>query len=307
MTQINLDEKIEEYKTLLRKPFWELREAVFILNGETDFMMEYKLDPTISKALGLESFGLLPENDFECHKVKHKKPYGFNFYMVLVKKIENDEIFAYALKLFGIKYSLQPNRHTYLIYPHEVIAVAVTEGFILPKELQIATNLYQIDQYSKSFSEPIKKQIRRQAITQAFWHKYPQETISGICRRINRLKEYKREEKSFEFLNDSKNRNRKIVKDLKPPSTGITLCIPGSIKRQDNYTAFDFQRVKIIIETIAKLLFLANKNLTDQELRNHPLITCYVLEAGYQAERIINFSLSNTLEAIHWSNFDPSI
>jgi len=294
MCALYLDKKVESYKAYLQYPYWALPEVMALLRGYTEFSLFFNLHPSLWVLFGRESYGLIavPEMD---------KDYGNTpCYEEMWSAIEKNKICGFPIQMQGCGFGSKVNT-TYILSPSDVIAYSVTTGILLPKELQIAAGVYQIHTVNKSISQPEEKEIKREAVALAFWHKYPCFNVSEICRRVSRLKKFP----GFDFINDSENRARKVVTNLKPHNGEAHLYVPGVIEKYDEIVAFDFQRLKIVVNTIADLLMLANSQITEQEILQHPLISSYIGEGGKEVEKIVEFSLREIFKILYQINNPP--
>jgi hypothetical protein len=290
--------KIEKYKLFLQKTYWELNEGVELCCGCTEFAMNYSLDPELSKAFGLDNFNFLPSRMLEEQLSENKnlgtenisREYFERLYNLTLAAIVSGQMEAHAIKLSSLSLS-EENWITYLVKPFDMIASAILNGFILPKELQRACKIFQAQKEAKILSEPLRKQIQREAIVLAFRYKYPEDSISEINRKIAKLKRHK----DFSFLHGSSNRAREVVKSIQSAS----LTIPGVMMEIGNRVAFDFQRLDIFLNTIASLLFRSNAATRELDLLNHPLIRFYSEKGGKQMEKIVRYSLREHLKILN--------
>lgn len=213
---------------------------------------------------------------------------------------ESDDIQAHALKthFFARGNKKKPKKYTYLIHPRDAIAFTIAQGFILPIEFQVAVCLYQIGNETQkthiSLKKGLKKKVQRQALVQAYLHKYPDFSIAEICRRLTRLKRYP----GFEFIHDSEKRNRDVVTEVKRQSTCHFPMVPNLLVQEGEIVKFDFERLHIAINTIAHLLQLSNGDITSQELLAHPLIEHYSSIGGKAVKDVIKFSLKDSLHIL---------
>lgn len=255
--------KIEEYKTLLKKPFWELYEAFFFFSGITDLKFRYRLDPSLVKFYGINSIGLWPNLDFEGDRdIFISKPF-----QELFKAIVGDEIDAHAIKLqhFSRSYKGYDN-DAYLVKPMEITFLAVSQGIILPIELQIAANLHQIPRRTR-ISKTEEKRIKRLITAQVFWYKFPGENISQICQKIDSVKK----KRGFDFVHGSANRLRDVVKQARPhPKKGFS-CISEVMDQKGEKFRFDFYYLKILLD----MMGLLYPKIKIKERLSHPLLKPY--------------------------------
>lgn len=333
MSKLNFDAKVEKYKQALKYPFWTLSEAEYYLSGNVEFYWFYHLHPIERKIFDRHCFGLLPMREEYAdgklekeilHALETKETSLFKDSDIITKKkgvmicrrpkhitkikpgpiekliLETEEganqfkhkITLFSLKLRGgVEYSCL-GKFMYFFDPHEFIALAVTEGIKLPLELQKATGLFQTYN-SKPLSESSKKQVMRQAIAQAFWHKYPDFSISEITRRFSKLKNFYGN--SFGFINESVNRNREVIRALQPKDSKPVLLLPGIVQKNDGILAFNFQKLKIAVNIIAYLLIRTNNKITENEILSHPLIGSYINLGGDKLKYIIEYSLREAL------------
>jgi hypothetical protein len=244
--------KIKKYKEYLKYPYWTFSEAILLLSSVTDFDLICNLRPTMRAMFGRNHFGLSSVGLGKGVKISsHLKK-------AILKVIRENKISILALKMVGVECPPFPDGIMYFFDPYELITLLVTEGFELPQELQKAAGIYQKKGLNRPLSEPSKKKIKRQAVALAYWHKYPKFTTSEISRRFERLKKYD----EFLFINDSENRNREVIKQLKPEKEKANLALLGIFEEHNGIVAFDFQRLKIVVNTIANLLILADINTT---------------------------------------------
>ncbi len=284
--------KIKKYKEYLKYPYWTFSEAILLLSSIIDFGAFCRIHPAMRPMFGRDRFGL-----FSCELGDHIEVNSLLKESIL-KVIREDKINAFPIRMRGITCPPFPDGIMYFFDPYEIIAFVVTEGFQLPQELQKAANIYQMDNLDTPLTIPSKKQIKRQVLAMAFWHKYPKFTISEISRRFERLKKYR----EFRFINDSENRNRKVIKELKPPNSKAHLMLPGIFEKLNGKIMFDFQRLKIVVNTIADLLMLADRNTTPSDILSHELIHLYISAGGKQIKSIIEFSLQDTFEYLYQIN-----
>ncbi len=300
--------KIEQYKELLKKPYWELYEAAYFLVGVTKFDAFYNLDPEQSELYRIERIGTLPIGAAEklldsSKEISEENKYSERNFETIIDKLwcaaENDDIQAHALKTHFFERGItKPKKYTYLIRPRDAIALTITQGFILPIEFQVAASLYQIgnetQQTHTSLNKGQKNKVQRQALVQAYLYKYPDFSIAKICRRLESLKGYP----GFEFIHDSENRNREVVTEIKRQSTGHFPMVPDLLVQEREIIKFDFERLHIAINTIAHLLQLSKRDITSQSLLAHPLIEYYSAIGGEPVKNIIKFSLKNSLHIL---------
>jgi hypothetical protein len=293
MIILSFDEKVEIYKKYLAYKHWTFSEAVALLSGFTEFSIYYNLHPEMRPMFGRDRFGLVPkDHTLKISENVNKHGDADKMIDLLCRAIKKDDITAFSIKMIGCE-CVYSDGVTYFFNPKEIIALVVTQGLKLPRELQVAAGVYQID--PQPFTEPTKKQVKRQAVVQAFWHKYPYFSISEVCRRLEKLKTFR----GFEFINDSVNRNREVVKVSKPTISETYLPIPGVFEGRDGIFSFDFQRLNIIVNKIANLLMLGTNKITGKDLTNYPLINFYISIGGKEVESIVNFSLRATFEYLY--------
>lgn len=288
------EEKIQKYRQLLSRPYWELREGIAFLCGCIDFGLSYNLESEISKAYGISDFSMRPLN---CND---KKFCGeFNSLLKLIfNAAKIDQIDAKAIKLFKIEYSDPPENYTYLLKPYELIAFTVTQGIIIPSELQAALNLHQIEIKRSSLTKPLKKKVMRDAVAHALWYKHPEASISEINRKYYSLRNYR----EYDFINDSKNRSRTVVAKFKPLSTNVLPTVPGTIEQRKGLPAFNFQKISIVLKTLVNLISLAKPHLIYEEILQHPLINCYQPLENQALAVIIDFCLKDLRKEMYLRN-----
>lgn len=182
----------------------DFSEAIFLLSSVTEFGIHCNLRPAMKAMFGRDRFGLSPGN------LNTKVDVNKKLEAAILKAIHKDKISVFAIKMVGVEWPPFPDGIMYFFDPYELIAFVVTEGFQLPLELQKAAKIYQINNLDTPLTIPSKKHTQRQAAALAFWHKYPKSNISKISRKFEQLKKYR----GFHFINDSENRNRKVIKDL---------------------------------------------------------------------------------------------
>lgn len=295
--------KIEVYETYLKLAYWTISEIQWLLCGQTKFSLYAVMHPWLVSIFGRTGYGLCPSLK-NRQQVKQLEIKIFPFISNLLAAIENNEVEAQPFKMLEFpsylsdRYGYTKNGVSYFLKPYELIGFIATNGFTLPQELEIATTTYLKKNRAKPLlpsTSGIKKQLQRQAVAQFYWYKYPKlKTIKKICDKINELKAntyYKK------FLYESRNRAMKVVSDLKPLKTRL---LPEVIKKNDNLTTFDFQKVKIIIRTIANLLIEKSGNLEDlseEKIIQHPLISSYISEGC--PKHIIEFALKESFVYLH--------
>jgi hypothetical protein len=330
------DKKLEQYKTVLKRDYWELHEAAYFLSGSLDLGLRYSLDEETAQFLKTESFGLAPSFGEALDE---------DAYTQIVEKIytaiQKEKIRARSFKLDkGIwrnscltkKHSYLA-KHTYFLPPDDAIAIAVTEGIQLPFELQIASNLYQTKKPTKAKKGGWKNETRREALAQIYWYENPQGTIQGSVKNAFLLKMLSRKEKvrcktvttkqmtkidrrnfdtyererEFEFVNgngENTPKNRGRIKNIRP-SNDLLPTIPGVMIKKENHVAFDFMNLKVVLETIADYLCFYSLSTTPEELLSHPLIQMYSQEGGTPLSKITEFSLKETLQSLHFDDTPP--
>lgn len=294
--------KEEDYNDFLKRTYWEMHEAAFLLCGIFHFPFHNTLEPLLANSFGLQSYGAIPyEKNGKNISKKSFALYLSNLEKIY-KAIQCNELPAHALKIdFSFRH---PKGITYLMTPDDVIACAVTKGIVLPKTLQFVANIYQINESRKKLSEASKNLLRRQAIAQIFWFENPKETISGICRKIYEFKDSLDDSFSFinkfdfDFIYKSQNRTRFIVQKLKPKAGNDFPIVSETLEWQKEIVAFDFQKLNVVLDTIGLLLILKNKVKTSIELLNYPLINIYGTLGGKMVEKVLKFSLKSLLEIL---------
>lgn len=295
----NLEENVKKYKKYLIKLFWELREAVALLSGSVDFGLCYSLDDEISRAFGISSFGMSPLN-FDEEKRKN----DFKALLKLISKAAKEDIItAKAIKPFKIEYRCEPKNYTYLLKPHELIFLTVKEGFILPIELQTALKMYQIDLKRVKLSKPMIKDIKREAIAYAIWCKHPNESINKITEKFQSLGR----DRGYEFIYDSEEKARYVVRKVKPKPNDVQGAVPGTMKKLGNIIAFNFQRLNVVLNTWADLISLQKPNLTFEEIIQHPFIDCYIQAGGGIVGNFLHFSLREFKEIMYLKDAKPDL
>jgi hypothetical protein len=273
-----LESKIDLYKVFLRERYWEIREAVYLLNGCTAFECFYNLEPTIERIIERKCFSVIPEDSFLDKTSEQIQNDNFEYTLQkLYKFIKNDRVTNLPIQLRCMEY-LAPKscpflrNHTYFLSSDDILAIAVTEGIALPLELQIASGLRQVSN-SSPLSISDTKEIQRQAVAQMFWYKYPKESICGICSRMESLRGAGR----FKFLHDSQQsqtRARVLAKSIKPINANELPHIPHIIDRQEESVVFDFAKLKIALSALADLVLIDHVE-SPFELLSHPLIALY--------------------------------
>lgn len=316
------NEKVEQYKIALKRSYWELHEAAHFFFGNTEFAMRCNLDPNSAEFFNTANFGLVPRS----WEASNRDAYD-QILEKLYTAIQNEEIWVYSYRFckgisiecsFTKKYPYL-NKHTYFLHPDDAIAVAITEGIQLPFELQIATGLYQTKKPSKAKKGGWKNETRREALAQVYWYENPGGSIQEFVRSAYQLKAesrkkygsytitrsvggvlYKSSKKGkFEFINGNgentpKNRGR-IVKNIRC-SNELISPIPGIMVKKEEYAAFDFKNLKVVLETIKDYLCFKNPAITSEELLSYPLIQMYSQAGGAPLNKIIEFSLKQILE-----------
>jgi hypothetical protein len=294
--------KTGHYKELLSESYWEIHEAAWILSGCEEFEGWYNLRPACTAIVKRNSFGLIPKGFLnslvpeECYR-----KYGL-ILMKLFEVSQKDGIEVIPFKLEYLernwkdpKYSKFPKKHAYFLSSEDLIAIAVTEGILLPIELQIAFGAYQL-RTTTPLSVPDKRRIQRESIAKAFWFKYQDDTISGICRRISKLKKYKQ----FSFLHDSLNRTRVVVTKMRPRSVSEHLQPPG-MSFDGGGVAFDFAYLNVAVNIIADLLRASKEITSGSELMQHPLIRCWGSVGGSFVSQIVKFCLRGVIDDLEQS------
>ncbi|MBA3815854.1 MAG: hypothetical protein H0X29_04910 [Parachlamydiaceae bacterium] len=326
------DEKVEQYKTALKRTYWELHEAAHFLFGNTEFALRCNLDPNSAEFFHTANFGLIP-----CSWEASNQDAYDQILEKIYTAIQNEEIWVYsyrfckAISIEGSFAKKHPylNKHTYFLHPDDALAIAITEGIQLPFELQIASSLYQTKKPTEAKKGGWKNETKREALAQIYWYENPGGSIQEFVRQAYQLKAesqkkygsctitrsvggilYKSTKKGkFEFINGNgentpKNRGR-IVKNIKC-SNELIPPIPGIIVRKDEYVAFDFKNLKVVLETIKDHLCFKNPAITSEELLSYPLIQIYFQAGGAPLNKIIEFSLRHTLEDMFLYENSPS-
>ena len=316
-------DRVEKYKTWVQETYWEIHEAAALLSGSVEFWDWYNLlDPiaeatTKRKSIGLSSNEMFSANEewFTRYNVNKELIYDF----VCQGKVE----IVHA----KIKYIMRGSErhpffksHTCFVSAVNVIAFAVTEGVILPLELQIASGLYQSER-RYAWTEAMMKGLQRQAAAQVFWYKKPRESIEGICREMRTLREsfrvfhrnsrtikpemvsrYKflrKFDKKKDRVNLNFKRERDDIKHLRPVEGSLLpQQIPGIILEVGGHPVFDFQQLKVVVSTIADVLMMIGDVKSRTELLGHPLIRLYCHKEEPLFEKVVVFCMGDILENI---------
>jgi hypothetical protein len=93
MTSPISDEKVKQYKIVLKRAYWELNEAVHFLSGNVEFDLRYNLDPKSAQLFNTESFGLVPRSWEASAQDAYDK-----ILEKLYTAIQNEEISVYSNK-----------------------------------------------------------------------------------------------------------------------------------------------------------------------------------------------------------------
>lgn len=306
--------KLKAYQLYLKRPYWELREATALVRGVTEFGMKIRLSKELAKAYDTESYSVL----------MHDNPIAIDeeLLSIFVTAIQEKVILANIINQpnsFECDEGFPLQNYTYLIEPYEFLAYAVTEGILLPKELQIASGLHHAQKPTYAKKNGWINEAKREAFAQICWYKNPNDNCSELTRKIlnfnksiygkrviiqKKLKQESQETwrlsqlKEFEFLYDSEKRTWDIANSVKPPSPSMVPAIPGLVQKYDNIVAIDFRHLKVVLNTIADLLLLKNPVQSPQELLSHPLIGMYTIDGGVSVEKVVKFILRNQLEIL---------
>lgn len=311
------NEKIEHYKKSLEEPFWELHEAAYRLSGVTEFAMQISLDSEDEKKLQRKKYGVGPSCLLDTPS-KGTNIIAERYALILghlIEAMQNRRLVCHRLPLYFkheegftsiYEYnSIQANNtpclkdHTYFLLPHEVIYITVSLGIVLPIELQIAGSIYQIVQPTP---QPLSKRqindVKRDAVAQAYWWSFPNENISTICRKINKLKT----ETDFDFLHssnyegkkDTNMRPRTSVQKMQSEIPGEIKWIPEVIQKHEDAVHIDFQRLKLVFNVMMKMMLLKKHFLQIEEFLAHPLISLYS-SAGNQTQKLVSLCAKDAL------------
>src|SRR5579862_3493234 len=87
------DEKVEQYKTVLKRTYWELHEAAHFLFGNTEFALRCNLDPKSAEFFNTANFGLVP-----CSWEASNQDAYDQILEKLYTAIQNEEIWAYSYR-----------------------------------------------------------------------------------------------------------------------------------------------------------------------------------------------------------------
>ncbi len=177
----------------------------------------------------------------------------------------------------------------------KALAIAATEGVVFPREIQIASGVYQDPRTEKdSLTCGIVNTLRRSVVSQLFWYHNPRMNISQICREISRVRDAAPPElKNYlSFLNDSKMRSRVDVKKTTPVSDSSLPVIPGVMREEKGAVLLNFPQLKVVLSTLAYLLSI-RKVKTSLELIHHPLVAMYNRNNSRTIDYIIKFCLQN--------------
>jgi hypothetical protein len=250
-TELILENKVEQYRAYLHEPYWEMHEAAYLLSGCVAFEGFYNIPPDQRIAIGRDQFGLMPEGALDSsvesfHKLKALNK-GHDAFMSLLRiAIEEQgvQILHHKVEFMSWRMKMEShpsfNNHTTFLSPEDALAIAVTEGMILPHELQVASGLYQLPR--QRLTKPMEKLIKRLAVAQVYWHRSEKPSIEEVCRAMSGLRKYPQ----YEFLrrydngraNSHFKREREDVKLLK--AIGTAYCIPDVYVRTNDRVLFEF-------------------------------------------------------------------
>lgn len=219
------------------------------------------------------------------------------FPLYFCQENEIKKIYAYGNKQANNFPCLK--NHTYFLLPYEAIYIAVSLGIFLPIELQIASNIYQIQILtSQSLSKRQRNEVKRDAVSQAYWWSFPNENISTICRKIDRLKT----QTDFDFLHssnyerkkDTNMRPRASIQKMKPDVSSEIKWIPEVIQKNECTVYIDFQRLKLVFHVMLKMMLIKKPLLQLEEFLVHPLISLYSC-VDNQAQKLVSLCARDTL------------
>ncbi|QLH35259.1 MAG: hypothetical protein HWD61_03145 [Parachlamydiaceae bacterium] len=86
--------------------------------------------------------------------------------------------------------------------------------------------MYQIDLKRVKLSKPMIKDIKREAIAYAIWCKHPNESINKITEKFQSLGR----DRGYEFIYDSEEKARYVVRKVKPKPNDVQGAVPGTMK-----------------------------------------------------------------------------
>ena len=299
--QITLNDRIDKYKKYLEEPFWELHEAAYLLCGIIDFEINVFLTDKEVETFKRKTYNLGPScllRNTESKKNIAIEKLHNTVLDSLIHSVKNRDIYSSELPLYWnqdnknvrfIEYNFKQTidlphfkNHTYFLLPIEAIYVVASQGICLPIELQMASKIYQIP---TSSTNPLSKgqinKVKRDTVSQVYWWSFPNESISGICRKLVRLKACG----GFEFLHssnyedgkrDTNMKPRDSVKQMKPKASGEIIWISGVLQRNDGLMQIDFQKLKIVFQIVMNLMLLKEPYIQLEDFLAHPLIYLYM-------------------------------
>lgn len=295
--------KVEEYKSYLNYDYWSISEAICLLSGYTKLEFYYRITEETEKIINRSSFACIPADrlgeSIEKNPQSTKSKTDPSLLKCLKQGVENGHLNVVSYHMPYLEY--KGDKVMYFCKPFDLITHVLINGFTIPKEMQEALSIYQVK------TEPIKKKksyiskINRQTTVQWLWYKYPGKSIAQITRDFQDLKK----NGGFDYVFDSENRSREVVKKGKPSATDELPLIPEIFERSNDHTKFNFEAMSIAVNCIANHLFDENQDINVNAILNHPLIDVYALEGGALVQKIVQESLMEMFEYMHLMQAGP--
>lgn len=338
--------KVETYEKLLKKPYWHLFEVAEYVSDVTSLDIFEFLPPMLQEAFQLKR---LPIGSHAAFHEEGRQDVCIDNYdrilRIIYNSIQKDKIEAYPVTItfMGRGSSIENEfphlkNLTYLVRPLEALYLLITEGIILPKELQ---SVLQISQISNAgvFTKGSLNNLKRDAVSQVIRFENPEDNLKRHRERLKKLREMLKINRSIErffeqqkvtsknyesfwkqdfsdlslalhFLHtDTGNRPATAFSNTKPDAEGALPHIPFVMQEQEEHRmAFDFQKMKEALKIVSALLLFKYENLTSKDLLHHPLIQMYGSAGGDSVTEITKFILKDILKTLDFfasSSTDP--
>ncbi len=299
-------EKVERYRLLLGGPFWEICEASYFLLGQIDFVGFYNLEPEIQLRVKRERIGLIPEEFLEEHT-------GTQFDLILKSLLQfalkdTSEVISEKLRFIRRSNPIHSilEQHSFFLRPEDVLAIALTEGFILPFELQEASSLYQLGKNFRKLTTPNINKLKRSAVIQFLLHKNPGMSNGAVCREMVKLRIENPER--FDFLRQHNKYGYRVNSGFKKERQDINLVsksisniplVRNLFEECDGKVLFDFQSLKEVLRVVCDLIQQGGKIQTKKDILSHQLINDYIQRGGESIRKIITFCLRDFIENLN--------
>ncbi len=280
--------KVQTYEKLLKKPYWHLFEIAEYVSDVTSLDIFELLPPMLQGAFQLKR---LPIGSHAAFHEEGRQDVCIDNYdrilRIIYNSIQKDKIEAYpvTISFMGRGSSIENEfphlkNLTYLVRPLETLCLLVTEGIILPRELQSAVKISQISDV-KVITKGSMNSLKRDAVSQVIRFENPEDNLKRHRERLKKLKEVLKidhsigkflqhqKEKSkdsisfwkknfndlslaLHFLHtDTGNRAATAFSNTEPVTDGSLPHIPSVMQQQDgNRIAFDFQRMSAALVTV---------------------------------------------------------